>query len=165
MARSGTLKPDGLGPREHLFEQLTALLHWQHETVPDRVLGVRRAAVITLAVVLDRELPVALDRVVLPVRDPRALETVGREQRTQIVLDRVEGHGVLVEVDEDQALEDAQRQALEPQARLVETLGRVPRPAQRAVERVGPAMVLAGQTRLAALERVADARAVLRSGS
>ncbi len=41
---------------------------------PTEYSGMRRLAVVALAVVLDGELPVAPDRVVLPVRDLRAVE-------------------------------------------------------------------------------------------
>ena len=121
----------------------------------------RGQAVVALAVILDRQLPVALDRVVAAVRDLRMPEIPGREQRPEVALDRVERHGIRVEVDEDHSLEDPGVQTPEPELRLVDALRREGERAQRAVEPVGPAVVLADEPRLVALRRIADARAAV----
>src|SRR5262245_37547414 len=128
--------------------------------VADGIFRVRRCAVVTLAIVLDRELPVAGDRVVLPMCDLGAVELIRSERRGHVALELLERRRVGCEVDEDESLEDPAMQPAQTQVRAVETLSHVRRCAQRAVEPVRPAVVAAGEARCMTC-LVADPRAAM----
>src|SRR5882672_635232 len=127
----------------------------------DRVFGMGGYAVIALAIIFHGELPVARDRIVLPMGDLGAIEPVRRERRREIVRDRVERHRVRVEIEEDEPCEYAAMQAAQAVLRAIEALGRVSGRAQGPIEPVGPAVITADQPHLVSGRRVADARSAV----
>ena len=104
------------GSRLHRLEQQRVLRGRDRMPVSDRIFGMRRLTVVALAVVLDRELPIARNRIGLAMGHLGVLELIRCERPGEIVPDRVEGRGIGVEMDEDQADEYPHLQA--PEAEL-----------------------------------------------
>src|SRR6188508_2261594 len=96
--------------RQHAFH----LLLRDRPSMRYRVFGVRRSAVIALAVVLDRKLPVRDDRIVPAVSDFRMLEAIRPERLAEIPLDRLESRRLIGEADENEPREYPCMQAPQP---------------------------------------------------
>src|ERR687898_1412637 len=92
--------------RQQLIDRAFPCFRRNRAAVAERIFRVRRCAVITLAIVLHRELPVGGDRVVLPMGYLGAVELVGSERRGHIALELFERRGIGGEVDEYESLEN-----------------------------------------------------------
>src|SRR5688500_3683306 len=121
----------------------------------------RRRAVITLTIVLHRELPVARDGIVLPMRHPRVLQPIWSEWLREIVLDGFEGRRMRVEIDEDQPGEHVRLQAPQAEGRMIEVWRHVGGFAQGAIEAVRPPVIATDEVRFVPGRLVADARSAM----
>ncbi len=126
-------------------------------------LGVVRRAVVALAVVLHRQLPVAvLDDVDL-LRDARVAQIVRREIGLHLGRHVVDIGGRIVgEADEEKPGDGAQRDRMQTAAARVEAFAHVIGEQQAAIERVGPGVIAADE--IADLARARPARAARRDG-
>src|SRR5262245_26078224 len=136
-------EPERRRARDQLIDRAFPRVRRDRPAVADGVFRMRRCAVVTLAIVLHRELPVAGDRVVLPVGYLGWVELIGSERRGHIALELLERRRVGCEVDEYQSLENPAMQPAQTQLRAVETLSHVRCRTQRAVEPVRPAVIAA----------------------